>query len=138
MADEIKRLEAVANRFESVVNQLESVARQLSSHSGSSSGQSNINDSSENNIDHLPVIRDYDTLINESVKPFVTVSQNIGDDLTTMSDHVLRLFNAQQQFLRQAVQSKKPADKQTMDALKPQSNEIEAITGIHKKKAYLI
>jgi len=124
MDDQLKRLEAVTNR-------LESVARQFSS--TSSSNQSNTNDDSENNIDHLPVIRDYDTLINESVKPFVAVSQKIGGDLTTMSEYVLQLFNAQQQFLRQAVQSKKPDEKQVMAAFKPQSSEIENITGFTSK-----
>jgi hypothetical protein len=119
-------------RLEAVTNQLESIVKTLSSTSPSAAGQSN---DSTDNIDHLPVIRDYDTLINESVKPFVSLSQKIGGDLTTMSDHVSRLFNAQQQFLRQAVQSKKPADKQLMDAIKPQSNEMEAITGIYRNSS---
>jgi hypothetical protein len=119
-------------RLEAVTNQLESIVKTLSSTSPSAAGQSN---DSTDNIDHLPVIRDYDTLINESVKPFVSLSQKIGGDLTTMSDHVSRLFNAQRQFLRQAVQSKKPADKQLMDAIKPQSNEMEAITGIYRNSS---
>jgi uncharacterized phage infection (PIP) family protein YhgE len=123
----IKRLEVVADRLESAVSQLTS---------NSTTGQSNTNGDSANNVDHLPVLRDYDTLINETVKPFVTVSQKIGGDLTTMSDHVTRLFNAQQQFLRQAVQSKKPTDKQVTDAIKPQSSEIEAITGIDQRLNY--
>ena len=42
----------------------------------------------------------------------LAVSRKIGGDLTTMIDHVIRLFNTQQQFLRQAVQSKKPNDQQ--------------------------
>jgi hypothetical protein len=50
-----------------------------------------------------------------------------------MNDHVTRLFNAQQQFLKQAIQSQKPNDQQLMEAIKPQSNEIEAITGIDRE-----
>ncbi|CAF4250073.1 unnamed protein product, partial [Rotaria magnacalcarata] len=45
-----------------------------------------------------------------------------------MSDHVKRLFDAQQQFLRQAVQSTKPNDQKVVEAIKPQSSEIDAIT----------
>ncbi|UJR09793.1 hypothetical protein I4U23_014019 [Adineta vaga] len=124
MDDHIKRLEALANRLESATRQLTSA---------SSSNQSNVDDESENNVDRLPIIQDYETLINDSVKPFVTISQKIGGDLTTMTDHVSRLFDAQQQFLRQAVQSKKPADQQLANAIKPQSSEIEAITAFTNK-----
>jgi hypothetical protein len=126
MDDQLKRLEAVTNRLESFISQL--------SPTGVNS-QSNRNDEDPaNNVDNLPILRDYDILINESVKPFLVISQKIGGDLITMSDHVARLFNAQQQFLRQAVQSKKPNDQQLMEAIKPQSNEIEAITGMTNER----
>jgi hypothetical protein len=121
----LKRLEAITNRLESIASQISSP---------NSSVQSNVNGDSANNVDNLPIIRDYDTIINESVKPFLIISQKIGGDLTTMSDHVARLFNAQQQFLREAVQSKKPNDQQIMEIIKPQSTEISAITGMNKKK----
>jgi division protein CdvB (Snf7/Vps24/ESCRT-III family) len=124
MDDQLRRLEAVTNRLESFISQLSSAGV---------NGQSNGNDDLANNVDNLPILRDYDILINESVKPFLNISQKIGGDLTTMNDHVTRLFNAQQQFLRQAVQSKKPSDQQLMEAVKPQSNEIESITGIYIK-----
>ncbi|CAF5217632.1 unnamed protein product, partial [Rotaria magnacalcarata] len=119
MEDQLKRLEAVTNRLESVVHQLSSTG---------SGGPSHTNDDSTNNVDNTPVIRDYDIIINESVKPFLTSSQKIGGELTTMSDHVKRLFDAQQQFLTQAVQSTKPNDQKVVEAIKPQSSEIDAIT----------
>ena len=124
MDDQLKRLEAVTNRLESVVHQLSST--------GSGGGQSHTNNESADNVDSTPVIRDYDTIINESVKPFLTMSQKIGGELTTMSDHVKRLFDAQQQFLRQAVQSTKPNDQKIVEAIKPQSSEIEAITSMRE------
>ncbi len=124
MDDQLRRLETITNRLESFIGQLSSTGV---------NNQSNGNDNLANNVDNLPIIRDYDTLINESVKPFSAMSQKIGGDLTTMSDHVTRLFNAQQRFLRQAVQSKKPSDEQLMEAIKPQSTEIESITGIYRK-----
>lgn len=120
MDEELKRLEAVTSRLESFVSRL------ATTNAGS---PSNTGDDSGSNVDQLPIIRDYDTFINESVKPFLAVSQKIGGDLNTMSDHVRRLFEAQQQFIKQAVQSKKPNDQQIKDAIKPQSSEIEAITG---------
>jgi hypothetical protein len=123
MDDQLRRLEVVTNRLESIIGQLSSPGV---------NSQSN-----ENDVDNLPILHDYDTLINESVKPFLAISQKIGGDLTTMTDHVARLFDAQQQFLRQAVQSKKPDDQQIMKAIKPQSTEIEAITGIYIKCSIL-
>jgi len=125
MDDQLKRLEAVTNRLESIASRISSP---------NSSVQSNVNGDSANNVDNLPIIHDYDIIIKESVKPFLVISQKIGGDLTTMSDHVGRLFNAQQQFLREAVQSKKPNDQQIMEIIKPQSTEIEAITGVYKEK----
>jgi hypothetical protein len=125
MDDQLKRLEAITNR-------LESAARQISS--AGTNGHSNANGDSANNVDRLPILSDYDKLVHESVKPFLASSQKIGGDLTTMSDHVARLFDAQQQFIRQAVQSTKPNDQTIMDAIKPQSSEMEAITSMKKNK----
>ena len=116
MDEQLKRLEAITNRLESVVSQFLF---------------NNINDQSQTDDDSLnnsPVLRDYDTLINESVKPFLTVSRKIGGDLATINDHVSRLFDTQKEFLRQVVQSKKPNEQQIMEAIRPQSSEIEAIT----------
>lgn len=121
MDEQLKRLESVTNRLETFFGHLSST---------SVNGQSNGNDNQANNIDHLPILRDYDIILQDSVKPFLDVSQKIGGDLITMNDHVNRLFNAQQQFLKQAVQSKKPNDQQLMEFIKPQSHEIEAITGM--------
>lgn len=121
MEDQLKRLEAITNRLESVANKL--------SPSGTS-GQSKSDDNSEDIVNSSPVLRDYETLINESVKPFLATSQKIGAELTTLSDHVKRLFEAQQQFLRRAVQSTKPNDQDIIAAIKPQSSEIEAITSM--------
>lgn len=125
MDDQLKRLENLTNRLESICNQLSSTGTNT---------QSKASDDTENSVDNLPIIRDYNTLIHDTIKPFVAVSQKIGGDLTTMSDHVTRLFDAQQQFLRQAVQSTKPKDEQINEGIKPQSNEIEAITSMNKHK----
>ncbi len=85
---------------------------------------------------NLPVLRDYNTIINDSLAPFVSVSRKIGGELPAMIDHVTRLFDAQRQFIQKAVQSKKPAnDQQIHELIKPQSTEIEAICG--KEKFFL-
>ena len=116
MDEQLKRLETLTNRLESVIRQLPAV------------NNTHENGESTDSIDSSPVIRDYESLINDSLKPFIAVSQKIGGDLTTINEYLTRLFNEQQQFLKQAVQSQKPNDQQLMDAIKPQSNEIEAIT----------
>ena len=80
--------------------------------------------------DNVPVIRDYTAILDGALATFVVSSRKIGGELTTMIDHVARLFAAQQQFLRQAIQSKKPTiDQQIIASIKPQSSEIEAICG---------
>lgn len=116
MDEQLKRLETLTNRLESVINHLPSIS-------------TNGNEESVNQVESAPILRDYEVLINESVKPFLANSQKIGGDLTTMNEHLTRLFQAQQQFLKRAVQSQKPNDQQLMEAIKAQSNEIEAITG---------
>lgn len=116
MDEQLKRLETLTNRLESVIRQLPAV----NAHENG--------ETTENNVDSSPVVRDYELLINDSVKPFVAVSQKLGGDLTTINEHLIKLFNAQQQFIKQAVQSQKPNDQQLMDAIKSQSSEIEAIT----------
>ena len=83
--------------------------------------------------DNLPVLRDYNAIVNGSFASFVSVSRKIGGDLPTMIDHVTRLFDAQRQFIHKAVQSKKPTnDQQIQELIKPQSTEIEAISGKEK------
>ncbi|CAF4940426.1 unnamed protein product, partial [Rotaria socialis] len=58
--------------------------------------------------DNLPVLRDYNTIINGVFSSFVALSRKIGGELPTMIDHVTCLFDAQQKFIQKALQSKKP------------------------------
>lgn len=83
--------------------------------------------------DNLPVVQDYNTIISDTLASFLAVSRKIGGDLPAMVDHVSRLFDAQRQFIRKAIQSKKPTnDQQIQELIKPQSTEIEAICGKEK------
>ena len=80
--------------------------------------------------DNLPIIRDYNTIINGVLASFVTLSHKIGGELPKMANHVRGLFDAQQQFIHRAIKSKKPInDQQIQELIKPQSMEIEAICG---------
>lgn len=82
--------------------------------------------------DNSPVLKEYNAIVNGTLASFAATSRKIGGDLPAMIDHVTRLFNAQTQFIQKAVQTKKPADQQIQELIKPQSTEIEAICG--KKK----
>jgi len=89
--------------------------------------------------DSLPVLRDYNAIIDSTLASFTTISRKIGGELPTMTDYVTRLFDAQRQFIRKAIQSKKPTnDKQIQELLKPQSTEIEAICGNDKLYKYIL
>jgi len=121
-------MDSYVKRLDNLNNRLDSVATHLQSSNGKSgSGQKN---SSNENLDNLPILRDYNTIINGTLASFVTVSRKIGGELSTMIDHVTRLFDAQREFLRHAIQTKKPAnDQQITELIKPQSTEIETIVG---------
>ncbi|CAF1118311.1 unnamed protein product [Adineta ricciae] len=85
-------------------------------------------------IDHLPALKDYNAILENTLAPFTAASRKLGGELPAMIDHVTRLFSAQQQFLRNALQNKKPAnDQQIQDLIKPQSTEIEAICAYTNK-----
>ena len=122
MDDKLARLEAAIVR-------LENLARQQSSNNQNDSND----DSSADAVDQTPVIRDYQFLITDSLQPFLNLSQKIGGDVVTITEYVSRLFNAQQQFLRQAVQSQKPDDKTIQTAIGAQSTEIGNITEFTSK-----
>ena len=105
MDSHVKRLNHINNRLETVANHFQP----------SNDG---------------PILRDYQSILTNSLATFVSLSTKIGGDLTTMIEHVQRLFNLQNDFLRQAIQMKKPTnDQQISELIKPQSNEIEAIVG---------
>ncbi len=113
----VKRLDNLNHRLESVTNHLQT------------SGV-NQKSSSNENVDNLPILRDYNTILNGSLSSFVNLSRKIGGELVPMMDHVMRLFNRQKEFLQQSIQKKKPAnDQKISELIKPQSNEIEAIVG---------
>ena len=92
-------------------------------------------------VDSLPIMQDYKAIVESDLASFVTTSRKIGGELPTMVDHVTKLFATQQQFLRQALQMKKPTnDQQIMTLIKPQSTIIETICGksLRKKKESMI
>ena len=117
-----KRLDTLNHRLESVANHLEASAGK------SNTGRPNAPS------DNLPVLRDYDSIIQGTFATFGTLSRKIGGELPTMIDHLTRLFNAQKDFIRHATQHAKPSNnEQTADLVKPQSKEIEAICGKSKR-----
>jgi hypothetical protein len=117
MDSQLKRFGHLNDRLETSTNRLQS-----------SVGKSAI--SHNDNIDNLPILRDYNTIVNGTLSSFVILSRQIGGELTIIIDHVTRLFNSQREFLRYAIQNKKPTnDQQITELIKPQSNEIEAIVG---------
>ena len=122
MDSHIKRLDHLNNRLDTVANHLQSSI-------GKSDGAGH-KSFSNGNSENIPVLNDYNTIINGTLASFVTTSRKIGGELPAMLDHVARLFDIQREFLRQATQTKKPTnDQQIAELIKPQSTEIEAIVG---------
>ncbi|CAF0754706.1 unnamed protein product [Adineta steineri] len=125
MNSQVKRFDHLNNRLDSVANHLQSSIGKFSL------GPKN---SSNDNIDNLPILRDYNAIINGTFASFITLSRKIGGELSVIIDHVVRLFEAQREFLRFAIQTKKPVnDQQIADLIKSQSSEIEAIVAFTNK-----
>ena len=68
-----QKMHNLLKRLEVLTNRLELVAHQFSS--SFAHDQSNANDNSIDSIDYLLILRDYDILIEQSIKPSITVSQ---------------------------------------------------------------
>jgi hypothetical protein len=101
-------------------------------HYQTSAGKSGMSyrNSPNDGVDNLPILRDYNTIINDTLASFIILSRQIGGELSVMIDHVIRLFDAQREFIRYALRNRKPTyDQQIAELIKPQSNEIEAIGG---------
>lgn len=110
MDSHVKRLDNINSRLESVAIRFQP--------------------SNNKSDDSLPVLRDYNTILTGSLASFATLSRKIGGEVSTIIDHVVRLFDVQKDFLQQAIQMKKPSNEQQItELIKPQSNEIEAIVG---------
>lgn len=74
-------------------------------------------------------------MMTDTVAPFVATSRQIGGELSSMAEHLTRLFDAQRAFLRLAIQSKKPTSEQQLaELIKPQTVEIEGLVG--KREAF--
>lgn len=123
-------MDSHTKRLENLTSRLTSVANHLQSSGNKSAAIQQQHHSSAGSVDHLPIVADYEAIIHGSFRSFASLSRQIGGEVSSMTDHVTRLFDAQKDFLRQAIQTRKPAnDQQMKDLIKPQSSEIEAITG---------
>ena len=121
MDSHVKRLSHINDR-------LGSVAAQLQPSLGKAGAD--VKNGSTDSADSLPVLRDYNAIVNDAVAPFVVTSRKIGGELSTMADHLTRLFDAQRAFIRTAIQTKKPTNEQQIaDLIKPQTTEIEGLVG---------
>ena len=130
MDTHVRRFDALNQRSTSGVHQTPSSNYKHSADHSSSS-------SSTSHLDTVPIIRDYDSIIHGSLHTFVELSRKIGSELSTLTGHVTRLFNAQKEFLRYAIMNRKPtSDQHIAEIIKPQSNEIEAICGEYRLKIF--
>ncbi|CAF4056837.1 unnamed protein product, partial [Rotaria sp. Silwood1] len=77
----------------------------------------NSKNSSNDNLDNLRILFDYNIIINDALSSNITLSREIGDELSPMIDHIIRLFDVQKEFIRQGIPYKKPRNDQQITEL---------------------
>ncbi|CAF1061330.1 unnamed protein product [Didymodactylos carnosus] len=123
----------VLERLENVTSRLESVANKFNlgaiGNSNSPAG-----DNAGSHLDNLPIIQDYSSLIDGSLKQCLQLSTSLGGDLKELNNHISKLFDLQRIFILYAIQCKKPTNEQQFaEAIKPMLNEIQAIQSYREK-----
>jgi adenylyl cyclase-associated protein len=123
----VKRLEAVTAR-------LETVEKQIASGAGSSAPSAAASSGSDASGDASPSVSGYDELVATYIKPFVAVTQQIGNDELKAQVALLdKAVQSQRNFLVCAASSKKPDAATLMKLVEPTSKLMQEISALRDK-----
>jgi len=116
----VSRLETVTARLESVEKQLQTGSPSTASNAAaaSSAGPSSAS------------VSDFEDLVNQFIVPYVDHSKKIDPVVSSQAELVLKAVHAQQEFLKTAAASKKPADDVLQKLIKPTSDLMAEIAKI--------
>jgi adenylyl cyclase-associated protein len=121
----VKRLEAVTARLEAVEKQIASGAGAGPASSASGAGDSG---------DASASVSAYDELINTHIKPFVEVTNKVGNaELKAQVAVLAKAVNAQREFLAAAAASKKPDSATLMKLVEPTSKLMQEVGVVRDK-----
>jgi adenylyl cyclase-associated protein len=120
-------ISSLASRLEKVVSRVEAVERQLAEGGGHSAAGGNQAPAGPASAS----VQEYEDLINQYIKPYVDLSNKLGDKQTAdQAALVLDAVNAQRDLLNIAAQSKKPSDDVLQKLLQPTSELMTKIGAI--------
>jgi len=121
-------INSLVTRLEAVTKRLESVEKQLVSGGGAPSAPSHSTGGGEASS---ASVQEYEDLVNQFIKPYVDLSNKMGDKLVAeQASLVLAAVNAQRNLLQVASLSKKPADNVLQSLVQPTSDLMNKINGI--------
>jgi len=128
-------VQALVKRLETVTARLEAVEKQIAS--GASAGAASSSAASSAGSDHgaSPSVAGYDELISSHIKPFVEVTQKVGnDELKAQVALLEKAINAQREFIVAASQCKKPDAAGLQKLVEPTSKLMQEIGALRDKQ----
>jgi len=124
---------ALVSRLETVTARLEQVEKQIASGAlvaAPAAGGAPSGGSSSGGADSAAV-REYESLIDQHIRPFVEISKKIAPEVGEQAALVLKAIEAQKQFIAIAASSKKPGDVNPL--IKPTADLMGEIVAIRDK-----
>jgi len=126
---------ALVSRLETVTARLEQVEKQIATgaHAGAGAAPTPAaaGGGGGGGGDDSAAVREYESLIDQHIRPFVEVSKQVAPEVGQQAELVLKAVEAQKQFIAVAAASKKPADVSSL--LKPTSDVLGEIIALRDK-----
>jgi adenylyl cyclase-associated protein len=126
----------LVSRLEQVTARLEQVEKQIASgavSAASSGGAAAVSAPAGADPSQLPVVREYDNLINQYIRTYMDLSKKIDPVVAQQAEAVLRAVEAQKTMIGIAATSKKPADSVLQQLIKATSDAMSEVTTIRDK-----
>jgi len=116
-------LDAAIARLSAIVSRIEAVSARGPVSGGSSGGSSS----------NAAAVADFAVYVDDVVKPFLAISDKIGDDVQKLGGLVLAAINAEKDLIEKASKSKKPSQADLQNLLGPLSGAINEVTNFREK-----
>jgi len=126
----VSRLETVTSRLEKVEKQIATGSLQAAPAAAGSGGSGSASSGGSDGSDSAAV-REFESLIDQHIRPLVEVSKKIAPEVGQQAELVLKAVEAQKNFIAVAVVSKKPADVNAL--LKPTSDLMGEVVALRDK-----
>jgi len=117
-------LDAAVARLSAIVSRIEAVGARGPVSGGSSGGSSS----------SAATVTEFTVYVDDVVKPFLALSDKIGDDVQKLGVLILVVVNTHKDLLEKASKSKKPSQADLQNLLGPLSGAINEVSNFREKK----